>query len=79
MEWFGVILGVVCLGLLILDWITVVPEDGMRTAAAVAVVCALPGGGIPVLFITRGIRGSAPGAGREMGRILASGGADETV
>ncbi len=40
------------------------PEDGMRTVAAVAVVCALPGGGIPAFFITRGIM-SAPGAGRK--------------
>lgn len=78
MEWFGVILGVVCLGLLILDWITVVPEDGMRTAAAVALVCALLGGGVPAVFITRGLR-ERTRCRAEMERILASGGADETV
>jgi hypothetical protein len=40
-EWFSAIFAVVCLGLIALDWVTVVPEDGVEVAAIVAAALAL--------------------------------------
>jgi hypothetical protein len=70
-EWFSAIFVVVCLGLIVLDWVTVVPEDGVKIAAIIAAALALLGIGVPAAFVAHAGR-ERRRCRKEMAQILAS-------
>jgi hypothetical protein len=70
-EWFSAIFAVVCLGLIVLDRVTVVSEDGVEVAAIVAAALALLGVGVPAAFVAHAGR-ERRRCRKEMAQILAS-------